>query len=177
MFLSLATLICMMVNINPSINLFVYWQIMFPFNLNFICLNVLNAGLIANSYISFELGQISRVINQVNKINILCFSLQLIYFLVYEIYKMSFAPRFFYGNLGTSIESKEDNGGYSNGMQPMWLIYIFASVSLTSLIGLYTVALANCYFIGEWLSHSKAVRDYRARKVPKYLSLKRNSHD
>ena len=42
----------------------------------------------------------------------------------------------------------------------MGMIYLFASVSIASLVGIYSNALVNCYFTWEWLSHSKAMRDF-----------------
>ena len=129
--LSLVIAVCMLTNLKPGLNLWVYYSIPFPLNINFITMNVMNIGLVLsfrqkgkckimmnNPLDCLEviaLNHFSRVMYQLNTYNLICFVLQFIYFITFEIFKIRFAPRFYYGNDGTSIEAIANNHSYNNG--------------------------------------------------------------
>ena len=74
-----------------------------------------------------------------------------------EVFKIKYAPQFYYGNLGTSIEAVEDNSAYPDGLQPMSLIHFFAALSVILLSAIFGNALLNSYIINDWLSGQKMI--------------------
>ena len=119
------------------------------------------------------MGQYSRVLNLLNTINKTCLILQLFYFLSLELFKIIYAPRFYYGNTGVSLESISDNAGYQDNIQPMGLIYMFAFFSVFFLSFIYSVAIVNCFYIKDWLSHTEAViaNSKEAAYMKRYLQV------
>ena len=59
----------------------------------------------------------------------------------------------------------------------MYLIYIFATLGILLLIGVYVNALINCYFIWEWLSHTKAITDINNTDENRFYSLEVNDEN
>jgi len=80
--------------------------------------------------IEFEIHHFARVLNLLNNINLVVYFFHLLFMLSMEWFKLSFAPAFYYGNLGTSQNGFEDNSGYPDGVQPLSLIRFFAALSI-----------------------------------------------
>lgn len=98
-----------------------------------------------------HLGTFNWVIHQLNISNLICFILQLIYYLAYEIFKMSKSVRFYYGSIGTSHASRAANEAYSTHMQPIGLLKFYAALNFILLIWIFGNSIANCLLIYWWV--------------------------
>ena len=102
-----------------------------------------------------------------------CFIFQLIYYLTFEIFKLNHAPRFYYGNLGTSKEARMDNEKYQTMEAPMSAIYFYATLGLFLLFTIYSNAIVNCLHINAWCKGTDAMKSHCtiADKKMRYLHV------
>ena len=80
---------------------------------------------------------------------------------------------FYYGNLGTSKEARQDNAAYKDGIIPMSMIYFFAALSIGLLLTIYVNAIFNCLHINAWCKDTQAMINHStiADKKKRYLQL------
>ena len=89
--------------------------------------------------------------NLVNTVKV-SFIVQLIYLVIYEFWKLSDAPRFYYGGLNT-LESKQTE---------MYLIHFQFLYSIIQIIVIHVMAIKNCEVLNLCV---EMVHGYENRKV------------
>lgn len=121
-----------------------------------------------------------------NIANLVVFVLLLVYYLIFEIFKISKSVRFYYGAVGTSYISRAKNEVYINNQQPLGLLKFYAALNIIVLIWIFGNAIANCVFIYKWvkgtsfIQHQMADMEFRratARKLVNYNSAVGDSID
>lgn len=96
------------------------------------------------------MGALRQVIRNYNIANAVLFLLSLIYIVSFQIWKVKYAPRFYFCDMGANQGSVDMRSEHDGDMQPESLCKLRGSLSVVGIFFIYLNAIVNCGLIHKW---------------------------